>query len=342
VGGEPTGGAPQCPEGTIRIFGRGEEQIWFTTDVSPGPVAAMLGVLAVRAGEVVSKDEIIERVWQARFLSDSVLTRTMSELRHVLGDISDLPRIIETIGKHGYRLIATVERLGRPGQPRLAVGLAEEPCGGPAAHFVTFDVRVTMTNMRSAIQTKPLTPERWQDVVVVFGNGRGVCSQCWCMYWRLPRKVFERSLREGNRKLFQQRVDAGPPPGLLAYVDGEPVGWVQVGPRADVPGWNGSRRLTAPTPDAPAADPGVWGISCFAIRAGRRRQGIATALLDGAIEWARENGARILDACPVDASEKRPPTSLYHGIGSMFLRAGFREVTRRRRDRPLMRLHLDA
>lgn len=199
-----------------------------------------------------------------------------------------------------------------------------------------------MSGMASAIQIKPLTQERWHDVVVVFGGGRGVCSQCWCMYWRLPRQEFEKSLGETNRELFRKRVDTGPPPGLVAYRDGEPVGWVQVGPRADVPNWNGHRRLTAPTPDAPADDPGVWGLSCFVVRAGCRRQGIATALLNGAIEWARESGARVLDACPVEASERRQPISMYHGVASMFRRAGFREVARRRHDRPLMRLLIDA
>ena len=131
-----------------------------------------------------------------------------------------------------------------------------------------------------------------------------------------------------------------PPPGLLAYRDGAPAGWVQVGPRADVPGWNGARRLTAPTAAAPADDPRVWGVSCFVTKAGCRRQGIATALLKGAVDWARHNGARVLDACPVDASGTRPPISLYHGLASTFGRAGFREVARRRADRPLMRLEL--
>jgi GNAT superfamily N-acetyltransferase len=199
-----------------------------------------------------------------------------------------------------------------------------------------------MSGITGTIRIKPLTPDRWEDVVIVFGGGRGVCSQCWCMYWRLPRQEFERALGKTNRKLFRDRVKKGPPPGLIASRDGEPVGWVQVGPRADVPNWNGPRRLTAPTPDAPVDDPGVWGISCFAVRAGRRRQGIATALLDGAIDWARESGARVLDACPVDANTKRQPISIYHGVASMFHRAGFREVARRRHDRPLMRLRLDA
>jgi ribosomal protein S18 acetylase RimI-like enzyme len=189
--------------------------------------------------------------------------------------------------------------------------------------------------------TAPLTPERWADLEKVFGGGRGDCGRCWCMYWRLPRRDFEAALGNQARELFRARVEAGPPPGLLAYRGGEPVGWVQVGPRADVPQWNGARRLTAPLPDAPAGDPRAWGISCFVTRSGCRRQGIATALLAAAIAWAREGGARVLDACPVDTDGQRPPTALYHGLASTFRAAGFREVARRRPDRPLLRLALD-
>jgi TolB-like protein len=81
----------------------------------------LLVFLAAHAGELVSKDEILERVWQGRFLSDSVLTRTMTELRHVLGDTYERPRFIETIRKRGYRLVAPVEQVGVSAQPRLAV-----------------------------------------------------------------------------------------------------------------------------------------------------------------------------------------------------------------------------
>ena len=161
------------------------------------------------------------------------------------------------------------------------------------------------------------------------------------MYWRRPRIEFEASLGAANREAFHQRVCSGAPPGLLAYQDGDAVGWVQVGPRLDVPNWNGKRRLTAATPDAPAEDPCVWGVSCFAVKGSCRRRGIARALLLGAMGWARENDARSLDACPVDRSEKTSAASLYHGVASMFRNTGFVEISRRRADRPLMRLRLD-
>jgi GNAT superfamily N-acetyltransferase len=198
----------------------------------------------------------------------------------------------------------------------------------------------TAADRPASICTAPLTPDRLADLEKVFGGGRGDCGRCWCMYWRLPRHEFEASLGDKARQLFRARVEAGPPPGLVAYRDSESVGWVQVGPRADVPQWNGARRLTAPMPDAPAGDPRVWGISCFVTRAGCRRQGIATALLAGAIDWAREHGARVLDACPVDTGGNRPAAALYHGIASTFRAAGFSEVARRRSDRPLLRLLL--
>ena len=96
----------------------------------------------------------------------------------------------------------------------------------------------------------PLTPARWADLELVFGDGSGACGHCWCMYWRMPRREFEASMGAGTRRLFRALVEAGPPPGLLAYRGGTPVGWIQVGPRADVPCWNGARRLTAPTASA--------------------------------------------------------------------------------------------
>ena len=115
----------------------------------------------------------------------------------------------------------------------------------------------------AGISTAPLTPDRWADLEKVFGGGRGDCGRCWCMYWRLPRRDFEASLGDKARRLFRARVEAGPPPGLVAYRDGDPVGWVQVGPRADVPQWNGARRLTAP----------------MRRRAGRRPAGVGHLLL---------------------------------------------------------------
>lgn len=163
------------------------------------------------------------------------------------------------------------------------------------------------------------------------------------MYWRAQRSDFVGPQRKTMKARFRRRVKAGPPPGLIAYAEGEPVGWLQVGPRADVPNWNGRRRLSAPLDEREAGDPSVWGVSCFVVRREWRGKGVSRALLAAALGWAQANGARCLDACPVEiAGEKKPPASLYHGTAEMFRRAGFEEIARRRDDRPLLRLDLAA
>ncbi|MDH3337090.1 MAG: GNAT family N-acetyltransferase [Gammaproteobacteria bacterium] len=197
----------------------------------------------------------------------------------------------------------------------------------------------------SKVVAYPLTPECWEDIVTVFGggDGKGDCGRCWCMWWRLPRPDFEEGLGKKNMALFKKHVEAGASPGLIAYNDATaPIGWVQVGPRTDVPNWNAPRRLTAPLDPEDASNPKVWGISCFVVRAGFRRRGYFTGLLDAAIDWAKRNGAQALDACPVDTQERRPASGLYHGVASAFRKRGFMELARRRPDRPLMRLELTS
>jgi len=199
------------------------------------------------------------------------------------------------------------------------------------------------TSLVAEFVVYPLTPDRWEDIVTVFGggDGKGDCGRCWCMWWRLPRPDFVKGLGKRNKALFKMRVEVGPPPGLVAYDDaGEPVGWVQVGPRDDMPNWSLARRLTAPLDPDDATNPKVWGISCFVVRAGFRRRGCFTALLDAAIDWAKKNEARALDACPVVTQERRSASALYHGLASAFHNRGFIELARRRADRPLMRLDL--
>jgi len=144
----------------------------------------------------------------------------------------------------------------------------------------------------------------------IFGPSGGFFG-CWCMYWRASRSDFENPTRRKTMKSrFRKRVAAGPSPGLLAYRGGEPVGWIQIGPRSDVPNWNGARRLSAPVDPDDAADEAVYAVSCFVVPRGHRGQGVSSALVEGAIVWAKKCGARVIDACPIDAAAKAPPVSL--------------------------------
>ncbi|POR56746.1 GNAT family N-acetyltransferase [Bosea psychrotolerans] len=191
----------------------------------------------------------------------------------------------------------------------------------------------------TGIKVVPLTPEHWPDLEDLFGP-KGPCYGCWCNHFRMPQKLRMPLLGEGARLLFEERVRKGPPPGLLAFAGDMPVGWLQVGPRAHIPEWNNPRRASTPLPDAPAEDERNWAASCFFVRKGFRGKGVTADLLDGAISFARDSGARLLEAAPMDHEFKRSNEGLYVGAERVFLRAGFSEVARQKEGRPLMRLVL--
>jgi GNAT superfamily N-acetyltransferase len=165
------------------------------------------------------------------------------------------------------------------------------------------------------IEIVPATPERWDDVVVMLG-GDGA-KGCWCQAWRGVEVRGEPRPEALRRQLATYDV----PPGYLAYLDGEVVGWCGVGVRTQVPRLVKGRTIPA-IDDLP-----VWSIGCFRIRPGFRRRGIATALLDGVVAAARAAGAPGVEAYPVDPEGGRVDTVLaFVGLASMFDRAGFRRV----------------
>src|SRR4030042_48278 len=104
----------------------------------------------------------------------------------------------------------------------------------------------------------PLTPDRWPDFEKLFGP-RGAYGGCWCMWWRLARKDFEKNQGEGNRKAMKALVEAGTIPGIIACFGKEPAGWCSVAPREDFPVLERSRVLKR------LDDEPVWSIVCFFI-----------------------------------------------------------------------------
>jgi GNAT superfamily N-acetyltransferase len=184
----------------------------------------------------------------------------------------------------------------------------------------------------------------WSDVETVFGT-RGDPASCWCQFFKMPGAEWRKSTAEKRDRLREQASatdDAGDPlpPGLLAYLDGEPVGWCAVEPRTRYPVILRSRIVTTSSRE-PLDDGSVWAITCFVVRVGKRRQGVGQALADAAVAWAREHGARIIEAYPVDVEVKSGKVSsaaLYHGSVSIFEKAGFTLQARPYPGRALMRL----
>lgn len=186
----------------------------------------------------------------------------------------------------------------------------------------------------TSLEIYPLTPERWPDLENLFGP-RGAVGGCWCMYWRLKSSEYEQLKGEGNRALFKDLVSQGEPPGLLAYIDGEPAGWCSLGPRPDFSRL-GRSRVLAPVDDQP-----VWSVVCFYIHRQHRKSGLSEKLLAAAVEYARAQGADVLEGYPVEPKgENMPSVFAYTGLASTFRRLGFSEVQRRSETRPIMRLAL--
>ena len=176
-----------------------------------------------------------------------------------------------------------------------------------------------------------LAPERWSDLEKLFGP-HGASGGCWCMWWRLPRSEFMRNCGERNREAFKSIVDSGNVPGILAYVSGQPVGWCAIGPRETFPKLERSRILKR------IDDKPVWSVVCFFIAKPFRRKGITVELLKAAVNYAAEQGAKIVEGYPVEPKKVRTPDAFaYTGLASAFLNVGFVEVIRRSETRPIMR-----
>jgi GNAT superfamily N-acetyltransferase len=190
-----------------------------------------------------------------------------------------------------------------------------------------------------ALQFYPLTPERWADLERLFGP-HGAYAGCWCMWWRISRAAFDRASAEERRAGLRSLVDAGRAPGILAYLDETPIAWVSIAPREAYPPLERSRTLKR-VDAAP-----VWSIVCFFVAKPHRGGGLMVDLVRGAVAYAAQRGAHIVEAYPVDpaGSVVSGSTVGYMGLISAFRKAGFVEVARRSPRRPLMRytVHQDA
>lgn len=181
----------------------------------------------------------------------------------------------------------------------------------------------------------PLTKERWGDFERLFGP-RGACAGCWCVYWKLTRKDFTAGQGEKNRNIQKEIVNKGIVPGLIAYVDGIPAGWVAVEPREHYPTLKNSNILKSPD-ETP-----VWSVSCFFVDKKYRNQGLTIELLKAAIFHVQKNGGKVVEGYPTDpkGGKRSSPLFVYTGLVSAFRKVGFIEVCRRSETRPIMRFEI--
>lgn len=161
---------------------------------------------------------------------------------------------------------------------------------------------------------------------------KGGCGGCWCMLWRLQKKQMDAQMGDQNRLAMKTVFNSGHVPGLIAWHNEDPVGWIQVDVRNVFPRLTNSRVLK-PIDDLP-----VWSVSCFFIKKEYRRKGLSALLLDSACGFVRSRGGSCIEGYPVDSPKKNYP-AVYAWIGLLkaYTKNGFTEVGRRSPTRPIMR-----
>jgi Acetyltransferase (GNAT) family. len=189
------------------------------------------------------------------------------------------------------------------------------------------------SNKELDLEIYPLDSARWNDFEILFGE-RGACGGCWCMSWRLKRSDFERQKGNQNRMAMKTLVEQNRKIGVLAYINNEPIGWCAVAPREEYSRLENSRVLKRIDNEP------VWSVTCFYIAKSLRRKGISTELLKGVIKYCVLNNVKIIEGYPVvPYGEQVPDAFEWTGIPSAFVKAGFVEVERRSKLKPMMRYY---
>jgi GNAT superfamily N-acetyltransferase len=181
--------------------------------------------------------------------------------------------------------------------------------------------------MSPKLEFHPVTPARLPDLER-FSAQHGKFRYCSCMRWRMTSAEYQRSTKESRIAALADLVCENTPVGVLAYLDGEPVGWCSVAPRETYAALERFRAL----PRLDAAP--VWSVVCFFVDRHARRQGVTLGLLKAAVEYAISQGAKIVEGYPVQPG---PRLYTYMGAPATFEKAGFQNVTPAGQERQVMR-----
>lgn len=175
---------------------------------------------------------------------------------------------------------------------------------------------------------KAVDANHWRDFERLF-EGRGGPKSCWCMLWRANSVEVKHTDGASRKAAISARVHTGTPIGLLAYLGSDPVAWCSIAPRASY------RRLVSNG----SSDDGVWSIACFYVVRRLRGESLCKQVLAAAVRHARENGAKVVEAYPVEPDS---PSYRFMGFVPMFEEAGFREVGREGTRRHVVRYNVSA
>lgn len=183
------------------------------------------------------------------------------------------------------------------------------------------------------IETRELAPGMWAEVEELFGKN-GACAGCWCMFWRLGEgEKFDDVKGAKAKERFRALVEEGRAHGVLAFVEGKPVGWCSFERRVDLP-----KLHRAPSLQVEGAER-AWSLPCFFVKSGFRGKGVARAMLAAALRALGSRKAEIAEAYPVlpSGEGKVPAAFAYTGVPALFEAAGFSLVQARPKGKQVYR-----
>ncbi len=195
--------------------------------------------------------------------------------------------------------------------------------------------------MTSEVTIVPANEASWEDLQAVFGTRDP--ARCQCQRFKMrPRESWASVGAEELGFRLRKQTDCGHPEsattsGLVAYLDGEPVGWCAVEPRTAYARLLRNSRVPWVGRAEDKTDDSVWAVTCFVTRTGFRRRGISYALARAAVDFARQRGARVLEGYPMTTKEGLLG-ELHVGTQGIFAAAGFTEVSRPTLRRVVMRI----
>jgi len=195
------------------------------------------------------------------------------------------------------------------------------------------------------VKIVPANQASFEDLQTVFGT-RGPAARCQCQRYKLrPREAFAKFPVEERALRLREQTDCGHPDaeatsGLVAYLDGEPVGWCAVEPRPAFTGLLRNNRVPWEGRAEAKDDDSVWAVTCLFTRAGYRKRGVSHALARAAADFARERGARAVEGYPM-TTKNAILEELHVGTEGAFAAAGFTEVTRPTLRRAVMRIDFE-
>lgn len=162
------------------------------------------------------------------------------------------------------------------------------------------------------IIVQPVTEGRLGDLEEFF-EARGAPHYCWCSLYREGGET-----KAAKKQALLDMVRRDVPVGVLAYVDGAPIGWCSVAPRKTYAKLERSRSMPRATPESSP----TWTIVCFFVLRAHRKHGVARALLAGAVAYAERSGAAIVEGYTFDTADT---TATHRGHSSLFREAGFQQ-----------------